>query len=153
MSGSRAYFSSEGMVWKILREKVIWVTGPAALLMQIAHPKVARAVFEHSRFRKNRIHGFNRLSLTFTLTNTIVFCEKEEAQKAIQRIRADHATVKGKDYRADDPHSGLFSHRSIVGFTNSAGHNPSTASLTCSQRPFGRLCRLFRKELGSFPNI
>ena len=52
MSGSTSAesFVAGGMAWRIHRERVLLAGWGRAILLQIAHPKVARGVAEHSAF-------------------------------------------------------------------------------------------------------
>jgi uncharacterized protein (DUF2236 family) len=44
-------FTPETMIWQVDREMVLLLAGGRALLMQLAHPKVAAGVAEHSHFK------------------------------------------------------------------------------------------------------
>src|SRR5438128_1690298 len=48
--GDPGLFGPGSTVWRIGRERALLLGGPAALLMQIAHPLVATAVAAHSDF-------------------------------------------------------------------------------------------------------
>ena len=43
------FFSPDSMIWRVDREMVLLLGGGRALLMQLAHPKVAAGVADHSR--------------------------------------------------------------------------------------------------------
>lgn len=86
--------------WRINRERVLLLTGPRALLMQLAHPRVARGVHEHSDFRAR---PFRRLAHTLTLSLNGVFGDTPTALAAVRRINAVHAAVRGAGYSATDP--------------------------------------------------
>lgn len=85
--------------WKISRERVLMLTGPRALLMQVAHPRVAQGVAEHSDFRER---PFRRLARTLTLTLDSVFGETRRARAAMRQINQAHAAVRGVGYSALD---------------------------------------------------
>jgi uncharacterized protein (DUF2236 family) len=74
--------------------------GGRALLMQIAHPLVARGVAEHSSFRKARV---DRLLRTLRPTLAVVFGTKEQALEAVAGINRVHDGVTGSGYAANDP--------------------------------------------------
>lgn len=79
--------------------------GPAALLMQVAHPLVAAGVDQHSDFRADPI---GRLVRTLNTTLAVVFGGEGEARTAILRVNRIHAGVRGVTadgvpYRAPDP--------------------------------------------------
>ncbi len=81
-----------------------------ALLMQIAHPKVAQGVADHSDFRGNPL---GRLRRTFDTVHAMVFGTRDEAVQAAVRLHRVHASVQGEratpvaglapGYRANDP--------------------------------------------------
>lgn len=74
--------------------------GGRALLMQLAHPSVARAVADHSDFRSDPLA---RLRATLEATFTIVFGTDEDASRVAAAVRAVHDRVNGADYEANDP--------------------------------------------------
>jgi uncharacterized protein (DUF2236 family) len=80
------------MMWRINREAVLLGAGPAALLLQIAHPLVAEGVAHHSDF-----HGdpFGRLRRTLNTTMDLVFGDGPAAERAVKRLNGVHATVRG----------------------------------------------------------
>ena len=94
------FYGPDSMMWRINREAVLLGAGPAALLLQIAHPSVARGVAEHSDFESR---PFDRLHGTIRTTMDLVFGDGRAAEKAVRRLNAVHATVRGEGYRALDP--------------------------------------------------
>ena len=46
------YFSPESLFWQVNRESWMVLSGPRALLLELAHPLVAAGVAEHSDFRR-----------------------------------------------------------------------------------------------------
>lgn len=111
------------VAWKVNRESVLLLGGRRALLMQLAHPLVAQAVADHSRFVQDRV---GRLLKTLQLSFAIVFGEPGEAEAAIKTINAVHAAVSGvlpqragafppgTSYRAEDPELLLWVHATLV---------------------------------------
>lgn len=87
-------------MWRINREAVLLGAGPAALLLQIAHPAVARGVAEHSDFEAD---PFRRLHGTIHTTMALVFGDGRAAERAVRRLNGIHAGVRGPGYRALDP--------------------------------------------------
>src|SRR5258706_16455874 len=55
------YFSPESLFWQINREALMVLSGPRALLLEMAHPLVAAGVSEHSDFQG---HPLRRLFRT-----------------------------------------------------------------------------------------
>jgi uncharacterized protein (DUF2236 family) len=82
------------------RENILLLGGGRALLMQLAHPKVAAGVDEHSDFRA---HPIRRLRRTIRMTMAIVFGDRETALAAARGVNQVHSKVQGRDYRALDP--------------------------------------------------
>ena len=66
------------MMWKINREAVLLGAGPAALLLQIAHPSVAAGVAEHSTFEQDPIA---RLRGTLITTMDLIFGDGPAGQR------------------------------------------------------------------------
>lgn len=93
-------FDDDSMIRRVNREGVLLLGGGRALLMQLAHPLVARGVAEHSDFRADKL---GRLHRTLEPTYAIVFGTPEEAHTAAARIAAAHERVRGAGYRAADP--------------------------------------------------
>jgi uncharacterized protein (DUF2236 family) len=99
------------MMWRINREAVLLGAGPAALLLQVAHPLIAEGVAHHSSFEQDpwrRLHG------TIRTTMDLVFGDGVHAQRAVKRLNSVHAGVRGDvfddearrvalAYRAMDP--------------------------------------------------
>jgi uncharacterized protein (DUF2236 family) len=79
-------------MWRINREAVLLGAGPAALLLQIAHPLVAEGVAQHSRFEED---PFARLRGTLRTTMDLVFGDGPTAERALRRLNGVHATVRG----------------------------------------------------------
>jgi uncharacterized protein (DUF2236 family) len=88
------------MVRRVHGEGVLLLGGGRALLMQIAHPEVARGVAEHSRFREERV---GRLLRTLRPMFAIAFGTREQALEAAANVNRIHEGVTGAGYRASDP--------------------------------------------------
>jgi uncharacterized protein (DUF2236 family) len=93
-------FDEDSVTRRVNRENILLLGGGRALLMQLAHPKVAAGVDEHSDFRA---HPIRRLRRTIRMTMAIVFGDRETALAAARRVNQVHAKVRGRDYRALDP--------------------------------------------------
>jgi uncharacterized protein (DUF2236 family) len=86
------FYGPGTQMWRINREAVLLGSGPAALLLQIAHPLVAEGVAAHSDFRAD---PFRRLRRTLRTTMDLVFGDGAAAEDAIGRLNGIHATVRG----------------------------------------------------------
>ena len=104
-------YSDDSITRRVNRENVLFLGGGRALLMQIAHPKVAAGVDEHSDFRA---HPIRRLRRTILMTMAIVFGDRETAMAAARGVNQVHAQVKGHDYRALDPDLLLWVHATLM---------------------------------------
>lgn len=94
------FFGPGSMAWQLNREALLGLVVLRALFLQVAHPKVAQGVAEHSDFRRR---PFARALATLRAQQTIVFGSAEEASDALLRIYARHTVVRGADYEANDP--------------------------------------------------
>ncbi len=86
------FFNRNSTIWQVNREMALLIAGGRALLMQVAHPRVAAGVAQHSRFQED---PFARLYRTMNAMWSIVFDEKSQARTALERIGNVHARVKG----------------------------------------------------------
>jgi uncharacterized protein (DUF2236 family) len=68
------------------------LAGGRALLMQLAHPKVAAGVAAHSRFQQDPL---GRLYRTMSRMWSIVFDEKFQAGEALRQVATVHKRVRG----------------------------------------------------------
>ena len=124
-------FGPESPIWRVNRESAVTLGGTCAILMQLAHPRVAAGVRDHSRFEEDTV---GRLRRTLDLTMTIVFGSRTAAMQAVRSINARHRTVNGPGYSALDPellmwvhatlvYSGLRAYRAFVGQLSAADRN------------------------------
>ena len=104
-------FDEHSITRRINRENILLLGGGRALLMQLAHPKVAAGVDEHSDFRANPIR---RLRRTIRMTMAIVFGDRETALTAARGVNQVHARVQGAGYRALDPDLLLWVHATLA---------------------------------------
>lgn len=86
------FFPRRSMFWRVNREMVSLLAGGRALLMQIAHPKVAAGVAEHSHFKEDPL---GRLHRTMNTMWSIVFDEGAAARASLERVRGVHGKVRG----------------------------------------------------------
>jgi uncharacterized protein (DUF2236 family) len=110
-------FGPGSMVWRVDREVAVLLgSGARALLLQVAHPKVAAAVAEHSRYR---VDPLGRLHATLDAIYTFAFADSARARAAVQAINRRHAAVRGvtprdESYSALDPHLLLWVYATLV---------------------------------------
>jgi uncharacterized protein (DUF2236 family) len=115
------FFSPQSAFWRVNREMIGLLAGGRALLMQIAHPKVAAGVAEHSHFQKDPL---SRLRRTMNTMWSIVFDEPARARDSLGRIANVHSRVQGfvapgegftgMRYTASDPELLLWVHATLI---------------------------------------
>ena len=81
--------------WAIHREVVLLLGWGRAILMQFAHPLVARGVAEHSAFRAEAFGGWRRLHRTLGSMLALTFGTRDDALQAVGRINAIHDRING----------------------------------------------------------
>jgi uncharacterized protein (DUF2236 family) len=86
------FFSPDMMIWRVDREMVLLAAGGRALLMQLAHPKVAAGVAEHSHFKGDPL---GRLRRTMSAMWSIGFDEASEARASLEQVKSVHRTIHG----------------------------------------------------------
>jgi uncharacterized protein (DUF2236 family) len=144
------------MMWRINREAVLLGAGPAALLLQVAHPLVAEGVAHHSTFEQDpwrRLHG------TIRTTMNLVFGDGAAANRAVKRLNSVHARVRGDTldqqarhiawaYRALDPELLLWVQATLI-VTSVAAYQRWVAPLTEDERDrFWQEARVVGVRLG-----
>jgi uncharacterized protein (DUF2236 family) len=88
------------MMWRINRERFLLLGGPAAAILQVAHPRVALGVAEHSDFRRDAL---GRLHRTLDAVYAIAFGTREEAEGVSHRVAGIHERVQGDAAKAGLP--------------------------------------------------
>ena len=110
------------MFWRVNRELISLLAGGRALLMQIAHPKVAAGVADYSRFKEDPL---GRLHRTMNTMWSIAFDEPAAARTSLERIASVHGKVRGvvaqtevslagARYDALDPELLLWVHATLI---------------------------------------
>ncbi|HSL11751.1 MAG TPA: oxygenase MpaB family protein [Actinomycetota bacterium] len=113
--GDPGRFPVGSVARRINAETRLLLGGPRALLLQLAEPRVAAGVADHSDFASD---PFGRLWNTLDLTLTVGFGDAEQARAAAGRIARTHAGVTGARgdvaYRATDPELLAWVHATLV---------------------------------------
>jgi uncharacterized protein (DUF2236 family) len=121
--GDPGLYGPGSAVWTIARERVLLAGGGAALLLQLAHPKVAAGVAQHSGFRRE---PFARLRSTLDAMLRLTFGDMDQALAAAREVTAVHRRVRGRlptaagpfeagePYAASDPDLALWVHATLV---------------------------------------
>jgi uncharacterized protein (DUF2236 family) len=88
--------SCQTISWRIHRERVLLAGWGRAILLQLAHPMVAKGVAEHSAFTTERWGWVRRLHRTLDAMLALTFGSPEDAGGAAARINAIHDRVHGR---------------------------------------------------------
>jgi uncharacterized protein (DUF2236 family) len=121
-SADKRFFTPESAIWRVDRELALLLGGGRALLMQLAHPKVAAGVADHSDFLTDPL---GRLMRTMKTMWSIVFDDLPRAQASLDRLESVHRQVRGTvrqpdvlpprtPYSARDPELLLWVHATLV---------------------------------------
>src|SRR5512133_1402760 len=112
MDVSESLFDDDSMLRRVLREQVVGLSGPRALLMQAAHPVAFAGFFAHTGALDK---PYERLARTARVLDLVGFGPAEDARRATRRVRVMHRRVRGElaepagrfpagtPYAADDP--------------------------------------------------
>ena len=93
-------FAPDAAIRRVYDEGVVLLGGGRALLMQIAEPRVAQGVAEHSYYRRDRLQ---RLLRTLRPMYAIAYGTEEQALAAARGVNRLHGMVAGDGYSARDP--------------------------------------------------
>ena len=99
-------FGPRSVAWRVHGDVTsMMVGGMAALLLQMLYPAVLAGVWDHSNFRADMIGRLRRTARFIALTT---YGGRDEAEAAIERVRAIHHQVRGTlgdgtPYSADEP--------------------------------------------------
>ncbi len=109
--------------WRLGRERLLIASGPAALLLQVAHPLVAEGVAAHSDFTADPLR---RLQGTLDAVLTVTFGDGDQVRGAARDVGRRHRLVTGTlpvatgrlpagtPYRAHDPDLALWVFATLV---------------------------------------
>lgn len=123
------------VTWRVNREGVLLLGGGRALILQVAHPKVAAGVGQFSDYRTD---PWGRLNRTLEVTLKIVFGDTATSREASERLRRRHQRVRGLDdrgqpYRALDPALLMWVHATLID-TSLLIYERYVAPLTADER-------------------
>jgi uncharacterized protein (DUF2236 family) len=100
-----AMMAADSVSWRVFRNPVaLFVGGVAAVLLELAEPRVRTGVWEHTSFRERPLERLQRTGYASMMT---VFGARSRALAMIERINKGHAriaghTPSGTAFRADD---------------------------------------------------
>jgi uncharacterized protein (DUF2236 family) len=104
-SAGPRWFGPDRPIRAVHGDASMFIGGLRALLLQSLHPLAMAAVAAHSGYRGD---PWGRLQRTSTFLAVTTFGTAEDAQRAVEQVRAVHArvsgtTAAGEPYRASDP--------------------------------------------------
>jgi uncharacterized protein (DUF2236 family) len=82
--------------WKLQREIILLLAWGPAILLQLAHPLVARGIADHSTFLTERRGRLRRLHRTVNAMLQLCFGTEPEARAVLARINGIHDRVNGR---------------------------------------------------------
>ncbi|WP_432544743.1 oxygenase MpaB family protein [Kineococcus sp. SYSU DK002] len=146
----------EAQFRRVTAERATVLGGPAAILLQVAHPLVAEGVAVHSDYAAGPAR---RLLGTLQAALTVAFGDTAQAHEAARRVGRAHAPVRGTTradvpgtpagtpYRANDPDLALWVHATLVWTARTVAERYAGVRLTPDERerhwqgskPFARL--------------
>ncbi len=115
LSAAAFVFPPDSQIWRLSRENALLLGGPAAAILQVAHPEIAAGVAAHSEFRQDAL---GRLRRTLDAVYTITFATRAEAEAMQKRVAAVHAKVRGSHpvaYDAFSPSAQLWVLATLIG--------------------------------------
>jgi uncharacterized protein (DUF2236 family) len=104
--GEPAFVGPDSVAWQVFRNPVsLFVGGVAAVLLELAEPRVRSGVWDHSSFRGDPVKRLRRTGLAAMVT---VYGARSTAERMIANVvrvheRVEGRTAAGTTYRADDP--------------------------------------------------
>jgi uncharacterized protein (DUF2236 family) len=105
-AGEPALVSPDSVSWRVFKNPLsVFIGGIAAVIMELAEPRVRTGVWEHTGFRIDPIRRLRRTGLAAMVT---IYGARRTAEAMIAGIRRMHdrvvgSTPAGQAYRANDP--------------------------------------------------
>lgn len=134
-AGAPALFAPDSMSWRIMKNPVaLLVGGVAAVILELAEPRVRSGVWDHTSFRGDPVKRMRRTGYAAWIT---VYAPADAARVMATRVNAMHAHVAGETpagaaYRADDEELLTWVHATAAfGFV--AAYNRFVRALTPAQ--------------------
>ncbi|HVZ99681.1 MAG TPA: oxygenase MpaB family protein [Caulobacterales bacterium] len=105
-AGAPALLPPDSVTWRVMKNPVaLIVGGVAAVILELAEPRVRTGVWEHTRFRSDPV---GRMKRTGRAAMTTIYAPAETARAMIEAVNRRHgnvtgATPDGAAYSADEP--------------------------------------------------
>jgi uncharacterized protein (DUF2236 family) len=105
-AGEPALVAADSVSWRVFKNPLaLFVGGVAAVILELAEPRIRAGVWEHTGFRRDPLARLQRTGLAAMVT---VYGARSQAEAMIAGIRRVHdritgQTPAGQPYRANDP--------------------------------------------------
>jgi uncharacterized protein (DUF2236 family) len=105
-AGEAALVPPDSVSWRVFKNPLsLFIGGVAAVIMELAEPRVRTGVWEHTTFRIDPVRRLRRTGLAAMVT---IYGARSTAETMIARVRRMHDRIAGstpadKAYRANDP--------------------------------------------------
>jgi uncharacterized protein (DUF2236 family) len=105
-AGEAALLPHDAVSWRVFKNPLaLFVGGVAAVILELAEPRVRTGVWEHTAFRQDPLLRLKRTGVAAMIT---VYGPRSQAETMIAGVTKMHARVSGvtpdgQAYRADDP--------------------------------------------------
>ena len=103
--GAPALFAPDSVTWRVMKNPVaLTIGGIAAVILELAEPRVRTGVWEHTSFRRDPVTRMKRTGMAAMVT---IYAPAEKARAMIAGIvrahgRIEGVTPAGAPYRAND---------------------------------------------------
>ncbi len=105
-AGESALAAADSVAWQVFKNPLaLFVGGVAAVLLELAEPRVRAGVWDHTSFRTDPVRRLRRTGLAAMI---VVYGARSTAEALIAGVGRAHARVEGRTpdgvaYRATDP--------------------------------------------------
>lgn len=105
-AGAPALFAPDSVSWRVMKNPVALVVGGlAAVILELAEPRVRTGVWEHTTFRRD---PETRMRRTGFAAWTTIYAPEDVARRMIAGVARAHDRIEGRTptgvpYRANDP--------------------------------------------------
>nr|WP_243726290.1 oxygenase MpaB family protein [Actinomadura rubrisoli] len=107
----RERLADRSVLQELAAEPLVVLGAGRALLMQLAHPGVARGVAEHSGFAERPLA---RLFGTLDFLLVVTFGTQEDVERIAAKVRGVHGTVRGEGYSGGDPELQMWVNATLI---------------------------------------
>lgn len=104
-AGAPALFAPTSIAWRVMKNPIaLTIGGIAAVILELAEPRVRTGVWEHTTFRRDPVARMKRTGMAAMMT---IYAPAEQARAMIAGVvrahdRIEGVTPAGEPYRASD---------------------------------------------------